>query len=158
MECDYPALVSAFCESLRLERTQGVIEGEPFYVNDVMFTLVHDEPFDDEVMFMFVNFGDLPDEQRARVMAALLTQNLLCFAGRGTGFSISPTSGRVNLCVRLELATLSARWLVAAVKYLSRVALEWRADYFLDEREVNAAASSAVAVPSRFRHLTPSLA
>ncbi|OGB25920.1 MAG: hypothetical protein A3I66_12130 [Burkholderiales bacterium RIFCSPLOWO2_02_FULL_57_36] len=132
MAQDFKKLMANVCSLINLDPASAVIEGAPFYVNDVMFTLIFDEAVDARRIFLFARFGDLPPVNGGAVLAALLRNNHLGFLGDGPGFSISPTTGKVTYCRHLFLEKTDARQFADLLVYLAGKANEWRETFFLE--------------------------
>jgi hypothetical protein len=140
----YAELITEVCELIGFKEAPRLIAGEPIIINDVMFSLIHEEHIDPKRIFLFAGFGEIPGEKRLAILEELLRQNHAGFNGEGPGFTISPTTGKVAYSLHLFLDTITAAELAAKMIYLAEIAHEWRKTHFLD---MPASTSSAARRP-----------
>jgi len=121
-----------FCGLIKLNEWSSIVDGAPFFINEVMCTFICNPKVDRERFFLFVQFGELPSLNATEVLAALLRNNHLGYIGEGPGFSISPTTGKLNYCRHFKIVDADPETLANVVVYLASKAIEWRTTYFLD--------------------------
>lgn len=137
MAKSFEELMAGVWKLLPLENPERAIAGEPVFINDVMFTLIHDKDIDPERIFLFASFGDLPRDRAAEVLAALLKENHAGVRGDGPGFTVSPTTGKVVYARHIMLAAAMPADLASKMCYVAQKANEWRKTYFLPEAPVS---------------------
>ncbi|HEX7634409.1 MAG TPA: CesT family type III secretion system chaperone [Noviherbaspirillum sp.] len=145
MAKSFEELMSGVWKLLPLEKPERAIAGEPVFINDVMFTLIHDKDIDPERIFLFASFGDMPRDRTVEVLAALLKENHVGMMGDGPGFTISPTTGKVVYVRHIMLATATPADFASKMCYVAQKANEWRKTYFLPEAPVSTARRSRFA-------------
>ena len=133
----FEELMAGVWKLLPIKEPERAIAGEPVFINDVMFTLIHDKDIDAERIFLFVSFGDLPSNKAEDTLAALLKENHTGFRGDGPGFTVSPTTGKVVYARHLLLTATTPADLAGKMCYLAQKANEWRKTYFLSNVPVS---------------------
>ena len=122
MAKSFEELMAGVWKLLPLENPERAIAGEPVFINDVMFTLIHDKDIDPERIFLFASFGDLPRDRAAEVLAALLKENHAGVRGDAR---------------HIMLAAAMPADLASKMCYVAQKANEWRKTYFLPEAPVS---------------------
>ena len=128
----YFELLNEFCLLSGVEQPQLIAEGGTLNVNDVMFSLLHNEQIDDALLFIYADFGELPPGRELQASVALLEANLFLYSGAAPVFAISAESGRVVMAEHRSLDRLDARDLSEVLVSMAAKAKQWRGDYFLD--------------------------
>lgn len=132
MALSFEELITGVCNVIGLQEPQRLIDGESIVLDDVMFTIGHHHAMDPNRVNMFVTFGELPAENRVRVMEELLKENH-GFKGKGPGFTISPATGNVVYALHVPLDTTEAVGLVNIMGFLAKSAVKWRKTFLLDQ-------------------------
>jgi hypothetical protein len=132
----YFNLIDEFCllPGLVQPRIQprSITDGGALYINDVAFSLLHNERIDEALLFIYADFGELPAGRELPASAALLEANLYLYNGASPVFAISAETGRVVMAQHCLLAMLDAQALSVLLLNLSAKARQWRSDYFLN--------------------------
>lgn len=139
MTKSFAELMAGVWKLLPIEKPERAIAGEPVFINDVMFTLIHDKGIDPERIFLFASFGDLPRKRAVEALAALLKENHAGAKGDGPGFTVSPTTGKVVYARHVLLKATTSADLADKMCYLAQKANEWRKTYFLPDAGVSTA-------------------
>lgn len=132
MAKNFEELMAGVCKLLPISEPQRAIAGESIFIEDVMFTLIHDEKINPDRVFLFASFGPVPRQNGAKVLTALMKENHALFKGDGPGFTVSPTTGKIVYARNLALATLQPADLASKMCFLARKGNEWRETKFLD--------------------------
>ena len=148
MRQKFEELVKNLCILKNLPDPAPFIDGAPMRVNGTMCSLIYDEKSMPDNLFIYVVFGYAPHNKEAMVFKALLQQNHAGFEGRGPGFCISATSGKVGHVVSIVLDDATPDELASSMAYYADKAATWRKTFFLEKRRSRSfrmnAASSAV--------------
>jgi hypothetical protein len=89
MAQSFDELITEVCAVIGFKEPQRLIDGEAIFLNDVMFSIIHEQEIDPNRIYIFVTFGQLPQKNRIKVVEELLKENH-GFRGKGPGFTISP--------------------------------------------------------------------
>jgi hypothetical protein len=134
MRAAFDALVDEFCALTHLQDPEYVRQGGTIELDGVHFSLIHDVRANEELFFLYVDFGAPPAEREATVYYELLKRNFLSFTGKGPAFTISPVTGHVVYVEHFALGRALARDVADAVLRLAEQALDWRQTQFLSGR------------------------
>jgi hypothetical protein len=134
MKTEFQKLMTELCALKNMGEPDLFIHGAPFSVNGVEVSLIYNELIDKETMFMYTAFGAAPMDNEAQIYKTLLKQNHIGFCGKGPGFCISPTTGKVGYVLNLRVAEMNADRLASMMTYFADKANEWRSTYFLDQQ------------------------
>ena len=134
MKQKFEALVTGLCELKNLVDPAPFIQGAPMKVSGVMCSLIHNEQSNPDRFFLYVVFGYAPHGKEAQVFKALLQQNHVGFEGRGSGFCISATTGKVGHVVSIALDDATPNELASSMAYYAEKAIYWKETYFLEKR------------------------
>ncbi len=109
------------------------MEGGAVVVNDVVFSLIHNDAIHPDMVFIYCDFGDVPIGREAEAYRALLEANLYLYTGIGPAFTVSNETGRVLLAHHYFMhdGQNMPSELREVLVDLSTKALAWRADHFL---------------------------
>ncbi|HWW08250.1 CesT family type III secretion system chaperone [Collimonas sp.] len=145
----YRQLLGHICSQANLTDTESVYASGNIVVNDIPFTLIHDENGDDDGLRMYCDFGKPAPERRALALQRLLETNLYMFSAAGApSFGFNQENGRVVMMARMALSQVSAASLLRAMGEFSSYAAQWREKYFLLDTE-HEAGNSAVHANAR---------
>jgi hypothetical protein len=128
----YFQLVDEFCFLAGVEQQQLIAEGGALSVDEVMFSLLHNEQIDDSLLFIYADFGELPTGRELQAAQALLEANLFLYSGAAPVFAISAETERVVMADHRALDALDAHGLRDLLTDMAAKAKQWRGDYFLD--------------------------
>jgi hypothetical protein len=128
----FDELMTKVCRLIGFKEPQRLIDGEAIFLNDVMFSIIHEQGIDPNRIYMFVSFGELPRENRIRVVEELLKENH-SFRGKGPGFTISPTTGKVVYALHVPLDKTGPTAFAGIMACLATAAGRWRETFFLDQ-------------------------
>jgi hypothetical protein len=124
--------IEDFCAACGLEDPERILHGGPIAVDEVVFSLIHSENIDPDLLFVYSEFGDLPAGREAQACRALLEANLLLYTGKGPAFTVSPETGRVVFAEHFRLDEISGEQLRDALTRTADQAKKWRGNHFLD--------------------------
>ncbi|MBP1313275.1 CesT family type III secretion system chaperone [Herbaspirillum huttiense F1] len=128
----YEQLIHQLCNLCQIKGAQGILEGGPVAVNDVVFSLAHHEQLSPDTLLVYCDFGAVEAGREAQAYRALLETNLLMYAGNGPIYTLSPATGRVVFANRYRLGGMDAAMLRSILAHLAAKAMDWRKDQFLD--------------------------
>jgi hypothetical protein len=128
----YFELMEEFCLLSGVEQPQLISEGGTLKVDDVTFSLLHNERIDPALLFIYADFGALPPGRELQAAMALLEANLFLYGGAAPVFALSAQTERVVMADHRRLDQLDAQGLQLVLVNLAAKAAQWRADYFLD--------------------------
>jgi len=111
---------------------RNITDGGALYIDDVAFSLLHNEQIDETLLFIYADFGALPPGRELQAAIALLEANLYLYNGAAPVFAISAETGRVVMAQHGALAALDAQSLSELLLNIAQKATQWRKDYFLD--------------------------
>ncbi|MBC7502295.1 MAG: CesT family type III secretion system chaperone [Herminiimonas sp.] len=134
MKKKFEELVTGLCALKNLPSHLPFIDGAPMRVNGTMCSLLYNERSNPERFFLYVVFGYAPHDREAMVFKALLQQNHAGYEGRGSGFCISATSGKVGYSVSIALSETTPNELASSMAYYAALAATWRETFFLEKR------------------------
>lgn len=133
MKAKFRKLVADLCELKGIKDVEFIIHGAPIAVNGVSISLIYNELIRKDIVFMFTDFGDVPEENEAKIYKALLKQNHIGYSGNGPGFCMSPSTGRVGYVQNLRIDELTVDKLASTLVFFAGKALEWRNSFFLEQ-------------------------
>ncbi|ALU89651.1 hypothetical protein Hrubri_2466 [Herbaspirillum rubrisubalbicans M1] len=128
----YEQLIQQLCNLCQIKGAQGILEGGPVAVNDVVFSLAHHEQLSPDTLLVYCDFGAVEVGREAQAYRALLETNLLMYAGNGPMYTLSPATGRIVFANRYRLSGMDAVTLRSILAHLAAKAMDWRKDQFLD--------------------------
>jgi hypothetical protein len=128
----FEELITEVCNLIGVQEPQRLINGESIVLDDVMFSIANHPSIDVYRIYIFVTFGQLPVENRVRVLEEMLKENH-SFKGKGPGFTISPATGNVVYALHVFLDQTEAVELVNIFGCLAKSALKWRETFLLDQ-------------------------
>lgn len=128
----YQELIHALCALCEVQGAQGIVEGGPLAVNDVVFSLAYNEEVDANALLVYCDFGAVEAGREAEAYRALLETNLLMYAANGPMYTLSPATGRVVFTNHYPLAGMEPKTLRSILAHLAAKAMDWRKDQFLD--------------------------
>ena len=134
MKQKFEELVIGLCALKNLTDPAPFIQGAPMKVNGTMCSLIYNERSNPERLFLYVVFGYAPYDKEALVFKALLQQNHAGFEGRGPGFCISATTGKVGHVVSIALSEVTPDDLASSMAYYADKAALWRETFFLEKK------------------------
>ena len=134
----YFELIDEFCLLCGMVQPRvqpGTIsDGDAFYVNDVRFSLVHNDAIDATSLFAYADFGALPPGSELPAMKGLLEANLYLYGSSVTApaFAISEETGHVVMAQQSKLAEMDGQSLSVLLVAMAAKGRQWREDYFLN--------------------------
>lgn len=128
----YEELIHALCALCEVQGAQGILEGGPLALNDVVFSLAYNEKIDANALLVYCDFGAVEAGREAEAYRALLETNLLMYAANGPMYTLSPATGRVVFANHYPLAGMEPKMLRTILAHLAAKAMDWRKDQFLD--------------------------
>jgi hypothetical protein len=109
-----------------------ITDGGVLHIDDVAFSLLHNELIDEDLLFIYADFGVLPPGRELQASTALLEANLCLYNGAAPVFAISAVSGRAVMAQHDSLAALNAQSLSVLLLNMAKKARQWRGDFFLN--------------------------
>jgi hypothetical protein len=149
MKQKFKDLVNGLCVLKNLTDPVPFIEGAPMNVNGTMCSLIYNEKSSPEQLFLYVVFGYAPHNKEALVFRALLQQNHVGFEGRGPGFCISATTGKVGHVVSIALDEATPDNLARSMAYYANKASSWRETFFLEKRPSASLRASVIQISGK---------
>ncbi|UWE18913.1 CesT family type III secretion system chaperone [Herbaspirillum huttiense] len=143
----YEQLIHQLCNLCQIKGAQGILEGGPVAVNDVVFSLAHHEQVSPDTLLVYCDFGAVEAGREAQAYRALLETNLLMYAGNGPIYTLSPATGRVVFANRYRLGGMDAVMLRSILAHLAAKAMDWRKDQLLDPPPVRRHHGHASKIP-----------
>ncbi|HEY8608088.1 MAG TPA: CesT family type III secretion system chaperone [Noviherbaspirillum sp.] len=135
MKEQYISLVRDLCRLCELKNPEVVIDSGAMMVNDVVISLAHNATVDPGVLFIYCDFGKVPEGREVEAYSAMLKTNLLLYNGRGPAFAMSFETGRVVFADHCRMADIDPKALRDKLAGLAEKAHEWRALYALETGE-----------------------
>jgi hypothetical protein len=132
MAQSFDELITEVCAVIGFKEPQRLIDGEAIFLNDVMFSIIHEQEIDPNRIYIFVTFGQLPQKNRIKVVEELLKENH-GFRGKGPGFTISPVTGKVVYALHIPLDKTEPVAMANIMGSLATSACKWRETFLLDE-------------------------
>jgi hypothetical protein len=151
----YEQLIHQLCNLCQIKGAQGILEGGPVAVNDVVFSLAHHEQVSPDTLLVYCDFGAVEAGREAQAYRALLETNLLMYAGNGPIYTLSPATGRVVFANRYRLGGMDAVMLRSILAHLAAKAMDWRKDQLLDPPPVRRHHGHASKIPQLWSRPTP---
>ena len=135
-------LLEGFARLSKIENAGLFLKDRVVKVDGVTFSLIYDEQVAD-IVFIYVDFGDLPSDRALEICRALLEANMFLFASKQQiSFVISPDTKNVTLACRVELSKLTPTKLRTLLADLSAKARQWRNNFFFDLKPIPSAPGS----------------
>lgn len=128
----YEELIHGLCALCEIQGAQGILEGGPLAVNDVVFSLSCNEEVAANTLLVYCDFGAVEAGREAEAYRALLETNMLMYAANGPMYTLSPATGRVVFANHYPLAGMEPKMLRTILAHLAAKAMDWRKDQFLD--------------------------
>lgn len=149
MKQKFDELVAGLCALKNLPDPAPFIDGAPMRVNGTMCSLIYNEKTTPDRLFLYVVFGYAPHNKEALVFKALLQQNHAGFEGRGPGFCISATSGKVGHVISIGLTETTPNELASSMAYYAEKAATWRETFFLEKRRSRSFRANIIPAPEK---------
>lgn len=127
-------LIEAFCAHCGLAEPERILYGGPISVNEVIFSLIHNEDSNPDLLFAYCDFGFAPPGREAETYRMLLETNLSLYDGKSPSFAIAPETGRVVLAASYALGETSGAELGKHLAKIAEQAKAWRVDPFFGAR------------------------
>ena len=140
----FEQIITELCVLKHLGDPTPFLKGAPINVNGSMCTLIYDDASRPDRLFLYVVFGYAASGLEAAIFETLLRQNHVGFEGRGPGFCLSATSGKVGHVIHFDLFNTDADQLASAMVYYANKAEEWRRTYFLPRSSAAGASVKSV--------------
>lgn len=128
----YQELIHGLCALCEIQGAQGILEGGPLAVNDVVFSLAYNEEIDANALLVYCDFGAVEAGREADGYRALLETNMLMYAANGPMYALSPATGRIVFANHYPLKGMEPTMLRTILAHLAAKAMDWRKDQFLD--------------------------
>jgi len=124
----YLDLITAFCDTLKVDGPELVAAGNPVVINDVRVSI---ESAPGDVLSIFVEMGSPPKDGEGAVLRMLMQRNFAVATSRGPSYCVSTMTGKVLLVGHFLASAMTPDALVKTVESMVDQALEWREGYFL---------------------------
>ncbi|GAA4034756.1 CesT family type III secretion system chaperone [Actimicrobium antarcticum] len=134
MQQQLTGLLCEFATTIGLPEPDKLAGGAPFRVNGFTFAFGEQSKKQHASILLFVDFGAIPDGNKAAVYYRLLRENYLEFPTRNGTYCVSSLTGNVVCARALSVATLSVDMLTVTVAQLAEQAIWWQREY-ADGRE-----------------------
>lgn len=130
----FAKLIEGFCAASGLDEPEKIVQGGPVEVGDVLFSLVHNETANPDLVYIYCDFGLVPQGREAEIYRTLLETNTFLYSGSGPTFAISPDTRRVILVDHQRLDAITPKGLREHMIKMQEHAMSWRLDFFLSEK------------------------
>jgi hypothetical protein len=133
----FSELLVELCNVAGLKEAGRVVHGSGIAIEGIPFSFDHSATPEWERIFVYCDFGALPDTRRELVCQRLLNANLaLCEERKDAGmsystFTMSSEDEHVVLVEEYPLQGMTAARLWSIVKGLTGLAQRWKTEYFL---------------------------
>jgi hypothetical protein len=152
MQESFRHLIEGFCKFCGLDDPGRILDGGAITVNDVVFSLIHSEKVNPDLLFIYCDFGDVPVGRQAEAYRMLLEANLFLYTGNGPTFTISGESKRVIFADQYRLDQKSdPEELHSIMVAIAAKAVAWRVDHFLPTHPQNRARLPSSRLPGASR-------
>lgn len=135
---NYVQLIKGFCELVKIEDVDTVLEQGSAAVNGISFSLVPVGTIDHQELLVYCDFGPLPQDHENDVCRRLLEINVFLSSGTlPAAFTLNPESAHVLFSFRTPLEQADAETLANSLQLCVEQAENWRSGYFLDSADGN---------------------
>ncbi|MGZ3239757.1 MAG: hypothetical protein ACXWIN_08065 [Burkholderiaceae bacterium] len=124
----FEKLIREFCAEVKLRDPEKLINGAPFTVNQVDFSLSHKPHLNPELLFVHVDLGEIPKGREVEAYYALLRENYFDFSLTNSSVSISSATGRAVYAAVYLLDKFGKDDLLVALTTLSYKSKQWQTD------------------------------
>ncbi|MES2354164.1 MAG: CesT family type III secretion system chaperone [Pseudomonadota bacterium] len=104
-------------------------------IEGINFVLLHGSVMASDSMFMYVDFGEVPADNKELVLQRLLETNLFMYTDTPSSFTINPESKHVILVQHVRLSGTTFEDLADRMIQAAQFAQMWRGNHFLHEHE-----------------------
>ncbi|KAE8753700.1 hypothetical protein FSO04_43700 [Paraburkholderia madseniana] len=133
---NYVKLIRGFCELVKIDDCDTVLEQGSVAVNGIGFSFVSVGPVANEELLVYCDFGELPEHRQHDICRRLLEINVFLSSGMlPAAFALNPESSHVLLSYRTLLAQTDAETLANSLKLFVEQVESWRSGFFLDSRD-----------------------
>ncbi|CAM3057090.1 CesT family type III secretion system chaperone [Pseudomonas floridensis] len=133
----YKALINEICTLSLISSPERFYESANFKIDDVDFTLLHQDRDQGQAVLIYGDLGPLPERNRDRSLQALMDINFHMFSGaHSPAFSFNAQTGRVLLMGSVALQMANAEGVLLLMKSFAELAKEWREHGFADKASV----------------------
>lgn len=123
----FHSLIVQYCKLAGIDRPALLVEGHPFNVDGVTFSLCYNATNGTDYFSVYCDFGKVLNSQTAFVQAALLKMNTMMYMTHGMCLTLSPTQKDHAVCTfRLGLAGMSGSDFLATLEAVASMAEQWR--------------------------------
>jgi hypothetical protein len=141
---DFIKLIEGFCTLAGIGQAEQVLRDKALMIDEVAFSLAHDDDIDPARFLIYVDFGPLPARRELEVCLSLMEANLFLKAQDGPVFAVSPARKNVTLVGSRRLADTGPDDLRNALVDFSAKARLWRKNYFIELKPAAAVAKRGV--------------
>jgi hypothetical protein len=130
---NYVKLIKGFCELVKIEDVDTVLEQGSVAVNGVGFSFVPAGTAERQELLLYCDFGPLPEGRENEACRRLLEINVFLSGGTlPAAFTLNPESEHVLFSYRTPLDQTDAETLANSLQLCVEQAESWRSGYFLD--------------------------
>lgn len=129
MDQRFEKLVCDFCAATGMSFPDRMINGAPFTVNQVVFSLTHKPHVNDDLFFVHADFGAVRRENDVGIYYELLRENFLDFSLVNASFGISAATGRIVYAAAYRLDEVGTEDLIVTLTTLTCKARLWNIDH-----------------------------
>lgn len=108
----YTKLIEDFCANCGMDQAL-LMDGDPFEIDGVNFSLVFDESVDPDLLFIYCACGEIEAGKELEAYRDLLEANMHLYDGAGPIYALCPATGRVLLVRHYRLDQLGVEELNA---------------------------------------------
>jgi hypothetical protein len=125
-EKKYLALLSDYCLLAELDDPQAALTGEEFMVDGVDFRLIYVPEQQPDILGIWCDVGDIPEEREEQCYRDLLHANATRYDGLSPVMALCEETGTLMCCARLPLQALSAAALHQMIGAMATDARQWQ--------------------------------
>lgn len=133
----FERLVRDFCQSVNLDQPEKVMAGEAVIIDQVNISFLYAATTIPDKVFLYFDYGVVPDDRALQVSQALLKQNHATYAGAGRSFGLTKDAKRVILSDHLDLQSANSELLLNKLRLEIELVKRWRENYFLEDLVVD---------------------
>jgi hypothetical protein len=135
----YCELIDQLCEGFGFKASEAEYAQCNVHLNEIPFMIIHGGEGDEDSLYMYCEFGELPAGREAEAMERLLESNLFLFGNSAPTYGSSPDTDFMLLMFRMAISKTTLESLSNVMLQFSTQAQIWRRTFFLFEN-VEAAA------------------
>jgi hypothetical protein len=142
---NYRKLIDQVCNRFGFQATELEYASCNLQINQIPFMLIHGKEEDEDSLYIYCEFGELPDGRKVEAMERLLESNLFLFGNSAPTYGFSPDTNCALLMFRMMISKVTLESVCNVMSRFATQAQIWRRTYFLFEGNLAEADISQVA-------------